>query len=221
MRLYPFDEPGGVGWTLVNQLVEFGKQVRAINPDLMMYVDGGGELPMFQAMAPYIDIWCPSIYMLAEKTPVMDVVRKSGKMHWSYNCGYGYSRPVGPNLKNMNLVGDYRNAALFALRHNATGIGYWCYNMGGDPWGRIDMEYMLVYPGRTGPVTSRRWEAVREGIEDYRIVSALRKRLTEDGGAKRACGCSHSDRAAAPSEPARAGGSELRGDDARAGAERD
>ena len=50
--LYPFDEPGGVGWTLVNQLVEFGKQVRAINPDLMMYVDGGGELPMFQAMAP-------------------------------------------------------------------------------------------------------------------------------------------------------------------------
>ena len=182
--LYPFDEPGGVGWTLVNPLVEFGKQVRAINPDLMLYVDGGGELPMFQAMAPYIDIWSPSIYMLAEKTPVMDVVRQSGKLHWSYNCGYGYSRPAGANLKNMNLVSDYRNAALFALRHNATGIGFWCYNMGGDPWGRIDLEYMLVYPGRTGPVTSRRWEAVREGIEDYRIVTALRKCLSEDGGAK-------------------------------------
>ena len=182
--LYPIDEPGGAGWTLVNQLVEFGKQVRAVNPGLMMYVDGGGELSMFQAMAPYIDIWSPSIYMLAEKTPVMDVVRQSGKLHWSYNCVYSYSRPVGPNLKNMNLVGDYRNAALFAFRHHATGIGYWCYNIGGDPWGRIDLEYMLVYPGRTRPITSRRWEAVREGIEDYRILAALRNRLIAEGGAK-------------------------------------
>jgi outer membrane protein assembly factor BamB len=182
--LYPFDEPGGVGWTLVNQLVEFGKLVRAANPDVMMYVDGGGEFSMFQAMAPYIDIWCPSIYMLAEKTPLMDVVRETGKMLWSYNCAYAYSRPVGPNLKNMNLIGDYRAAALFAFRHNATGIGFWCYNQGGDPWGRIDMEYMLVYPGRTKPVTSHRWEAVREGIEDYRILAALRKHLAGDGGAK-------------------------------------
>jgi hypothetical protein len=84
----------------------------------------------------------------------------------------------------MNLVSDYRNAALFAFRHNASGIGFWCYNMGGDPWGRIDMEYMLVYPGRTGPITSRRWEAVRAGIEDYRILLALQKRLSEDSGPK-------------------------------------
>ncbi|MCC6819363.1 MAG: DUF4091 domain-containing protein, partial [Verrucomicrobia subdivision 3 bacterium] len=64
---------------------------------------------------------------------------------------------------------------LLAFRHEATGIGFWCYNLGGDPWGRVDLEYQLVYPGRTKPVTSRRWEAVREGIEDYRILAALRK----------------------------------------------
>jgi hypothetical protein len=180
--LYPFDEPGGAGWNAVNQLVEFGKLVRAANPRMMIYVDGGGELPMFQAMAPYIDIWCPGIYMLPEKTPLMDLVRKTGKMLWSYNCAYGYSRPVGPNLKNMNLIGDYRAAALLAFRHGATGIGFWCYNLGGDPWGRIDMEYMLVYPGSRKPVTSRRWEAVREGIEDYRILVALRKHLSGYGG---------------------------------------
>ncbi len=182
--LYPIDEPGGIGWGAVNQLVAFGKQVRAANPNVMLYMDGGGELPMFEAMAPCMDIWTPSIYMLAEKTPLMDVARKTGKMLWSYNCAYGYSRPVGPNLKNMNLVSDYRAAAPFAFRHNATGIGFWCYNLGGDPWGRIDMEYQLVYPGRTKPVTSRRWEAVREGIEDYRILAALRKRLAGDGAAK-------------------------------------
>ena len=182
--LYPFDEPGGVGWNAVNQLVAFGKQVRAANPGVILYMDGGGELPMFQAMASCMDIWTPSIYMLAERTPLMDVVRKNGKMLWSYNCAYAYSRPVGPNLKNMNLIADYRAAAPFAFRHGATGIGFWCYNLGGDPWGRVDMEYMLVYPGRTKPVPSRRWEAVREGIEDYRILAALRKLLAPEGGAK-------------------------------------
>jgi outer membrane protein assembly factor BamB len=182
--LYPIDEPGGVGWNAVNRLVAFGKAVREVNPDLSIYMDGGGERKMFEDMATCVNIWSPSIYMLAEKSPVMDVVRKSGGRLWSYNCGYGYARPVGPNLKNMNLIPDYRDAALFAFRHGATGIGFWCYNLGGDPWGRVDMEYQLVYPGRTKPVTSRRWEAVREGIEDYRILAALRKCLTADGGAK-------------------------------------
>lgn len=180
--LYPFDEPGGNGWNAVNQLVEFGKAVRATHPEIMIYMDGGGELPMFQAMAPYIDIWCPAIYMLPEKTALMDLVRKTGRMLWSYNCAYGFSRPVGPNLKNMNLIADYRAAALFAFRYHSTGIGFWCYNLGGDPWGRIDMEYMLVYPGDRHPVTSRRWEAVREGIEDYRILAALKKALDGSSG---------------------------------------
>ncbi len=164
--LYPFDEPGGYGWTAVIQLVEFGKQVHALKPGVMLYADGGGELPMFQAMATCIDVWCPPIPMLVEDSPSMDLIRHHGKMLWSYDCGYGYSRPVGANLKNINLVAQYRTAALFALRHGATGIGYWCYNAGPDPWPRIDMEYMLVYPGQKGPVASRRWEAVREGIED-------------------------------------------------------
>lgn len=175
--LYPLDEPGGHGWHAIDQMVAFGKAVRAANPDVMVYVDGGGELPMFEAMGPYIDIWCPGIMMLAEDTPEMAVVRSTGKMLWSYDCGYGYARPTGPNIKNINVAGQFRTAALFALRHDATGIGYWCYNIGGDPWGRDWNEYPLVYPGPAGPVTSRRWEAVREGIEDYRILAALQDRL--------------------------------------------
>jgi len=174
--LYPIDEPGGHGWQYVHQLVAFGKMVREINPEIMIYMDGGGELPMFQAMAPVLDIWVPGIDMLAEDSPVMKVVRASGKHLWSYNCSYGYSRPVGANIKNTNLLAEFRNAALYAFRHQATGIGYWCYNSGSeDPWMRNEFEYRLVYPGRNKPVTSRRWEAVREGLEDFRILTALRE----------------------------------------------
>jgi hypothetical protein len=132
---------------------------------------------MFEAMAPYLDIWCPGIDMLPYDTPEMRVMRENGKFLWSYDCGYTYARPIGPNIKNINVAGQFRTAALFAMRHNATGIGYWSYNIGDDMWGRVQMEYPLVYPGRAKPVTSRRWEAVREGIEDYRILAALRNRL--------------------------------------------
>jgi len=180
--LYPIDEPGGQGWDAVNRVVEFGKAVRAANPKVMVYVDGGGELPMFQAMADYIDIWCPGIGMLADESPEMEIMRTHGKLLWSYDCGYSYARPVGSCLKGVNIVAQYRTSALFAFRHGGTGIGYWCYNSGDDPWGRVQLNYPLVYPGLTRPVVSRRWEAVREGIEDYRILAVLRKRLTETDG---------------------------------------
>ena len=177
--MYPVDEPAIYGWNSTNTYIAFGKAVKALRPEVMVYMDGGGELPLFEAMAPYTDIWCPGITMLAEDSPAMQLVRKDAKHLWSYDCAYAYSRPTGPNIKNVNIVGQFRTAALFAFRHNATGIGYWCYNIGEDPWGRVQMEYPLVYPGKSKPVTSRRWEAVREGIEDYRILFALRSRIDD------------------------------------------
>ena len=195
--LYPFDEPGGYGWNPINQLAALGKLVRAINPEVMMYVDGGGELSMFQAIAPYIDIWCPAINMLAEKTPVMDIVRHNGKMLWSYNCGYGYSRPVGANLKGMNLIGDYRNAALFAFRHNATGIGFWCYNSGPDPWGRIDMDTCWFTRAGQSPLPAaggRRCGRASRIIAYWLLCGSDWRGRGIEGER----GCSRSHRAAAP-----------------------
>jgi hypothetical protein len=86
---------------------------------------------------------------------------------------------MGPNIKNINLIGQFRISALAAFRWNATGIGYWCYNIGDDMWGRNTLEYPLVYKGVTKPINSRRWEAVREGVEDYRILFNLRAALDQ------------------------------------------
>ncbi len=48
--------------------------------------------------------------------------------------------------------------------------------------GPEDQEYPIVYQAHLeGPVTvSRRWEAVRESVEDARIVVSLRNRLSDD-----------------------------------------
>jgi hypothetical protein len=73
--------------------------------------------------------------------------------------------------------------AVFAANYGATGIGYWCYNIGESQWDPTPMEYPIVY--HTAPdepiVISRRWEAVRESVEDARIVVALRERLSDSG----------------------------------------
>ena len=173
--LYPFDEAGGAGWYAVNQVAEFGKEVKAVNPNVKLYQDGGGELGMFQKLAPYINIWSPSIIMLPDHSPEMGVIRATHQQLWSYDCAYGYTTAMGANLKDTNIVAEYRTAALFAYRWGATGIGFWSYNIGADSWERVANDYPLVYSGRTKPVTSRRWEAVRQGIEDCRIIIALQK----------------------------------------------
>ncbi|MEN8191419.1 MAG: glycoside hydrolase domain-containing protein [Bacteroidota bacterium] len=179
--LYAVDEPGGHGWNAVNKVIRVGEIAHEVNKNIMIYQDGGGELPMFKAMSKQLDVWVPPFEWLPLDIPEMDVMRNTGKHLWSYNCTYTSARPTGPNIKNINLFYEFRTAALLALRNGATGIGYWVYEAGNEnQWSRCKFEYNLVYPGRTKPVTSRRWEAVREGIEDYRIVSALKNYLTKD-----------------------------------------
>ena len=119
--LYPIDEPGGSGWKAVNQLVQLGLISKEINPEVMIYTDGGGELPMFQAMAKCLDIWSPTIDWVADKSPEMNVMRTKGKFLWSYNCSYSSSRPVGPNIKNINLIYEFhttrKTIGINLLRH--------------------------------------------------------------------------------------------------------
>jgi len=92
-----------------------------------------------------------------------------------------YARPLGWNMKAMNVVGEYRMQAVFASDSGATGIGYWCYNHGPSMWEPIHPEYPIVYHTTPDePITSsRRWEAIRESVEDARILVALREKLTD------------------------------------------
>jgi len=180
VAFYPHDEPGGHGWDTVNHFIAFARQALKARPGLKFYVNGGGDLPVFQALDEVAAIWCPGFYMLSQDTPEMGFLRESGKTLWSYDCGYGYARPIGANTKTINVVAQYRLAAPFTFSFGAAGLGFWCYNVGPSMWDAIDDEYPLVYVNADGTHTScRRWEAVREGMEDARILIALREKLTD------------------------------------------
>jgi hypothetical protein len=140
---------------------------------------------MFEAMAPVIDIWCPGLGQYATEPEKTAVIRAPGKQLWSYDCGYANATASGRTLKGGDVIAAYRTAAICAFHYGLTGAGFWTSITGAeDPWQRTEgYDYMMLYPGRTRPVTSRRWEAVREGIEDFRILAALRARLDATGQA--------------------------------------
>ena len=180
VALYPYDEPCGAGWDTVNNYIAFGRQGLKARPSLKFYVNGGGDLAMFEALNEVAAIWCPAFFMLAEDTPVMDFLRKTGKTLWSYDCSYLYARPIGANTKTINVTAQYRLEAVYGFSFGATGIGYWCYNVGQSLWDPVEFEYALVYTNPDDTQTScRRWEAVREGMEDTRILIALRDKLSD------------------------------------------
>jgi outer membrane protein assembly factor BamB len=180
VALYPHDEPGGHGWDTVHHYIAFARQGLKARPSLKFYVNGGGDMAMFEALSEVTSVWCPGITMLIENTPEVQYLRTTGKTMWSYDCGYAYARPIGANTKTINVVGQYRMAAVFVFNAGATGLGFWCYNAGASMWDAVEMEYPIVYtnPDKTN-TSSRRWEAVREGMEDTRILIALREKLSD------------------------------------------
>ena len=80
-------------------------------------------------------------------------------------------------------LGYYRCQAWLAWHHGLTGMGFWSYCTSEDsPWfpPALRHEYLLVYPG-AGVVSSKRWEAVRDGIENYGLLTALKQAIDKNG----------------------------------------
>jgi len=169
--LYPVDEPG-LRNGLVETYLSYAKLAREADPKIQMYTDPVSHITVdeLKRMLPYVDIWCPNRagFLLESGREKLDVIRSSGKTIWTYECA--------GNAKHQSPLGYYRGQAWLAWHHGLTGIGFWSYcTSSADPWyrPRATLDYLLIYQGN-GVVSSKRWEAVRDGIEDYSMLSALR-----------------------------------------------
>jgi len=167
---YPVDEPG-LTPGLVEQYIEIARLTREADPRILMYADpvGRATLEEIERMAPFVDIWCPNRngYLMGGDDPRLAVMHRHGKHVWTYECD--------GNAKNLSPLGYYRGLAWLAARYGLTGIGFWSYcTSPHDPWyvPRGDHDYLLIYPG-AGVITSRRWEACRDGLEDLRALWQL------------------------------------------------
>jgi hypothetical protein len=179
--LYPVDEPG-LSDGLVDLYLRMAKLAREADAKIQMYTDPVERITAneLRAMLPYVDIWCPNRSgLVINKTTrdKFDIILNSGKTVWTYECA--------GNVKHQSPLAYYRAQAWLAWQHGLTGIGFWSYCTSPDnPWFQPAMrhEYLLVYPGQ-GVVGSKRWEAIRDGIEDYGVLAALRDAVKAKGSA--------------------------------------
>jgi len=130
--------------------------------------------PVLDTMAPVVDIWCPML-----SWPQGDLLkwfqdqsRKSGIL-WTYQV----------LSKDSDAFAAYRLSFWDCWRKGMSGQGFWDYadtagmkdNWAPYPNGRT--FYSVVYNGDPEElIPSRRWEAWREGTEDYTLLWLLKQK---------------------------------------------
>ena len=115
-------------------------------------------------------------------------IKGFGKELWAYEC----LRP----MKAKDPYSYYRLMPWRAFMQGQTGAGFWTYyyglnfDIGAVPWDDTLRPYgfsCVVYGSQASPigelaeniVPSRRWEAWREGVEDYQYLYELQQAINK------------------------------------------
>jgi len=167
---YPVDEPGIRGGVLIERLERIARFVKSLDRNVQFYTDPfrGMTVADHERLVDVLDIVQPTQYgvVLAENTDRIDYLRTTDQTHWIYEARARVKEDVAPTY--------YWEQIWTAWEIGFTGIGYWTYcSTGFDLW-EAAADYALVYQGAKRPVPSRRWQAVRIGIEDYARMALLR-----------------------------------------------
>lgn len=174
------DEPGPVQAPAYRELGAF---VRTVLP----------EVPRIDALscedvAGAVDIWVP---LLPKVSAFHRARQQQGEELWWYTC----CNPRGDRYPNRFI--DYpliktRIIHWLTYSNRIQGFLHWGYNfyghhrLGGvllDPWAEVEARDLpagdpfVVYPGRGSararPVSSQRWETIRDGMEDFEYLWLL------------------------------------------------
>ncbi|MBI4559582.1 MAG: VCBS repeat-containing protein [Candidatus Hydrogenedentes bacterium] len=177
---YPVDEPWNTGETLIPHLRRFCKLVKEADPKARNYADPAGHVRVekITEFKDLIDVWQPEMNLLKRDPALVKWFRENAKVFWAYEA-------PGP-AKDLLPLGHYRAFAWLAWNFGCEGAGYWCYRDNDLWWKRNATDYGAVYPAGDEVIPSRRWEASRDGVEDYRLMYALREEIGKARAAGRA-----------------------------------
>jgi hypothetical protein len=173
--LAPFDE------RLCAEFYEIAKLIKTIDPKIRVYANSFGKGPAdFNRFQSLIDIWCMSRIESEKHLEWLEDIKGFGKEVWTY-------RARGPG-KAHEPYSFYRLMPWWALQNGLTGVSFWVYAdpHSDDSWNDYYApagHYGVVYIATKSPVAtggeniipSRRWEAWREGIEDYMYFEQLQR----------------------------------------------
>ena len=176
--LYPYDEPSTPYTETTLNLVKVAKVIREADPNILIYTDptSGTTMETVDMLRDLIDIWCPSSELLERLgNDLVPAAKEVGTFVWYYDAP-GRSKTLSP-------LGHYRPWMWYAWNMGFSGAGWWVFsNHGPDRWEGPNPTgnfFCTAYDCPAGVVTSRRWEATREGIEDYEYLYLLREAIAD------------------------------------------
>ena len=179
--LYPFDE------SISDEYYDLAGLIKSVDPKIRLYANSFGKGPdEFMRFRDYIDIWCLQDSHIVRHPDWFATIKNFKKRMWTYEC-------LEP-MKAQSPYSYYRLLPWRAFQRGQDGAGFWIYYYGlgfrpGEvPWNdtlRPQGFSGVVYGAKSSPVTglsenivtSRRWEAWREGVEDYQYLYELQQAI--------------------------------------------
>lgn len=170
---YPMDEPWLTGLGNIPGLRKFCQRVKAADPQARIYADPTGliRVEYLQEFKDLIDIWQPEVNILKRDPKVREWFQQNAKTLWAYEA----TDPA----KDLLPLGYYRGYGWIAWYLHLKGAGFWCYKAFDDWYPLESSHWSVVYPTNREVTPSRRWEACRDGQEDYRLFCALREAIQQ------------------------------------------
>jgi hypothetical protein len=170
--------------------VDFGKFTREADPKIRIWANSLVGIDIVKKAEPYIDIFVPAIYTIPSHPESVEYMRQKGKEWWIYENA-GSQEPGRTAVPRNDPYSPHRKLRMHgwnAWKLDLKGLGYWIYI--GKWWGRYSgfdestpkyADCSFIYLGHDGPVTSRRLEAYREGLEDYKLLWVVDRSAKAEG----------------------------------------
>lgn len=145
-----------------------------------------------------LDVWVPQPPHYEKDIEFFRARQGSGDQVWFYTC-------LSPKGKYMNRFIDYplldvRLLHWVNFKYGLTGYLHWGLNYwkSSDPFGYLEPDWgggaflppgdsHIIYPGKRGPISSIRFEAVRDGVEDFELLKLLQAK--DPGTANKVTNC--------------------------------
>lgn len=164
---YPHDEPWLTGKKHLKYLRYFCEQVKAGDPRARNYTDptGGMKAEYMEGWEDLIDVWQCEVNWLKRDPELRAWFAENAKEFLAYEA-------TDPG-KNLLPLGYYRSYGWIGAALGIDGYGWWVYRYSDLWWPKGG--WSMVYPNGDQVVPSRRWEAARDGLEDFKMLKLLRE----------------------------------------------
>jgi len=154
------------------------KLVRQADPTIRIWANRVEDLETTKKAAPYIDIFVPHRGMIPRYRDSVKFMRDRGTEWWFYaHNGYLHDKTrMAYHRFNASSPHEiYRRDGWLAWKWNVRGMGYWIYGAYFQRYSGMGTELRnanpsFIYVGHDGPITTRRLEAYRDGLEDYKLL---------------------------------------------------